>query len=67
MKILIIVLFLVGLCLVLLGITMLIKKGGKFPDTHIGRNQEMKKRGINCANTTDALERKEYNPVKIDD
>ena len=59
----IIVAILLGIALVGLGITMLIKKDGHFPETHIGRNKAMKKRGINCANTTDRLERQNYKPI----
>jgi len=36
-----------------LGISLLIKSRGKFPDTHISHNEEMKKRGITCAQKTD--------------
>ena len=36
-----------------LGISMLVKKGGRFPETHISRNREMQKRGIKCAQDTD--------------
>jgi hypothetical protein len=36
-----------------MGIRMLIKTNGKFPETHISRNPEMKKRGISCAQQTD--------------
>lgn len=61
----IIVLILLGIALVGLGITILIKKNGKFPETHIGRNKAMKDRGINCANTTDRLERQNYKPIDI--
>lgn len=61
----IIVVILLGLALIGLGITMLIKKNGKFPETHIGKNKDMKKRGINCANTTDRLERENYKPIDI--
>jgi len=41
------------LVLVLLGIRILIKKKGQFPDTHISHNKEMQKRGITCAQKTD--------------
>lgn len=54
---------LLGIALIGLGITMLIKKNGKFPETHIGKNKAMKERGINCANTTDRLERQNYKPI----
>lgn len=36
-----------------LGIRMLLKPGGKFPETHISRNREMQKRGLTCAQHTD--------------
>lgn len=61
----IIVVILLGIALVGLGITMLVKKNGKFPEIHIGRNKAMKERGIHCANTTDYLDRKNYKPVKL--
>lgn len=31
-----------------LSITIILKKGGRFPVTSIGRNRAMQKRGINC-------------------
>ena len=65
LTIFIIVVILLGLALVGLGLTMLIKKNGKFPETHIGKNKAMKERGIHCANTTDRLERHNYKPVKL--
>jgi hypothetical protein len=36
-----------------LGIRMLLKSNGKFPETHISRNPEMRKRGIVCAQQND--------------
>jgi hypothetical protein len=36
-----------------LGIRLLLKPGGRFPETHISRNKEMQKRGITCAQKTD--------------
>ncbi len=64
-KVFIIVAILLGLAFIGLGITMLIKKNGKFPETHIGRSKAMKERGIHCANTTDRLERENYKPIDI--
>lgn len=61
----VLVFILLGIALVGLGITILIKKNGKFPETHIGKNKAMKERGIHCANTTDQLERQNYRPVDI--
>jgi hypothetical protein len=61
----VITIILLGIALVGLGITILLKKNGSFPETHIGRNKEMKKRGIYCANTTDRMERDNYKPIRI--
>lgn len=64
-KLFIIVLILVGLSLVALSIGILLKRG--FPETHIGRNRRIKEKGIHCANTTDANERRNYQPVENDE
>lgn len=57
---------LLGIALIGLGISILIKKNGHFPEIHIGRNKAMQKRGIHCANTTDRLERENYKPIQLD-
>lgn len=57
----IIVLILVGIALLLLSIGILLKRG--FPEIHIGRNKHMRDRNINCANTTDAEERRNYKAI----
>lgn len=36
-----------------LGLKMLIRKNGRFPETHINQNKEMQKRGLSCAQKTD--------------
>ncbi|HIX04460.1 MAG TPA: hypothetical protein H9863_10165 [Candidatus Odoribacter faecigallinarum] len=59
-----IVVVLLAIALAGLAITILVKKGGKFPEIHIGRNKAMKKLGIHCANTTDRLERENYKPIE---
>lgn len=65
LTIFIIVVILIGLSLIGLGISLLVKKNGKFPETHIGKNKAMKDRGITCANTTDRQERQNYKPVDL--
>ncbi|BAX79427.1 hypothetical protein [Labilibaculum antarcticum] len=37
-------------------ITILIKKNGKFPELHLGKNEDLKKRGIGCATSQDKME-----------
>ncbi len=49
LKLFIISLLLTVVSAVFLGIRILFKPGGRFPETHISRNPEMKKRGITCA------------------
>jgi hypothetical protein len=49
LKLLILSLVFLALATAGLGIRMLLKSGGRFPDTHISQNKEMKKRGISCA------------------
>lgn len=38
------------------GIRILLEKGGKFPNLHIGSNQHLKERGVTCAQTFDKME-----------
>ncbi len=49
MKILILTLILLFLAIALLGVKVFFVKGGRFPNTHIHNNPEMRKRGISCA------------------
>lgn len=49
LKILIISILFVGLSFLLMSIRLLIIKGGKFPDTSVSGNRELRKRGISCA------------------
>jgi hypothetical protein len=53
LKLLILSAIFLTLAAVGMGIRMLIKTNGKFPETHISRNPEMRKRGIKCAQQTD--------------
>jgi len=54
-------LILVSVVLLALGfigfaITILIKKNGQFPETHIGKTDFLKKEGVTCATSQDKLE-----------
>jgi hypothetical protein len=53
LKLLLISAVLLALALAGMAITILVKPKGRFPDTHIGHNREMRKRGITCAQHTD--------------
>ncbi|MCX6334632.1 MAG: hypothetical protein NT092_10060 [Bacteroidia bacterium] len=52
-KLLIISGLILVLAIILMGIRILLKPKGQFPDTHISHNNEMQKRGITCAQKTD--------------
>ncbi len=41
------------ICLTLLCANILLKKNGKFPNTHVGSNPTLRKNGIKCAQTQD--------------
>ena len=49
MATLLLTLAIVGLAVLLLGVKIFFVKGGRFPNTHIHDNAEMRKRGITCA------------------
>lgn len=46
-------LIIVGISIIFLAIGIIVKKKGKFPEIHIGKNKAMAKRGIKCAATQD--------------
>lgn len=48
----------------LLCIKIILQPGGKFSSMHISDSKEMRKRGIHCVQSMDAMERKE-NPHKV--
>ena len=48
-KLLLITFTLLLIAVLIFSITQIVKKKGKFPQTHIGRNKNMAKKGISCA------------------
>jgi hypothetical protein len=48
-KLLLPAILIVAIALLFLGIRMLVQKNGRFPETEVGRNKEMRKLGIQCA------------------
>ena len=48
--IIVISLLVVAIAVVLLSIGIILKKDGKFPNTHIEDSEAMRQRGIRCAN-----------------
>ncbi|HBE42948.1 MAG TPA: hypothetical protein DDW27_17445 [Bacteroidales bacterium] len=52
-KLLIISAIFLILALAGLAVSILLKSSGRFPETHVGHNKEMRKLGIGCARKTD--------------
>lgn len=50
---LLITVLIVAICIALLAVRILLKKGGRFPHTHISGNPAMRKNGISCAQSQD--------------
>ena len=48
MPLFIVSLLAVGLAVLLLAVGIILKKNGRFPNTHIGGNRAMRERGISC-------------------
>lgn len=57
-------LLIIAISIVLLAITILIKKNGRFPNIHVGGNKHMRKRGIKCVQSQDRDARRE-NPMRV--
>ena len=58
LKGLLITLIIVGISMAFLAIKLIVKKNGRFPNTHIGHSAAMRKRGITCVQSMDAMERR---------
>lgn len=56
LKVMLLAVVIIGLAVAGLAIQMLLKKDGKFPNTHIGGNKYMKANGVSCAQTDDKIE-----------
>lgn len=69
LKLVILVIVLMAFVVAALATKILLKKGGEFPNTHIGGNKYLKSKGISCAQTEDKIEqakaRKELRFKKI--
>jgi len=69
LKVVLLAIVIMGLVFAGLAVQMLLKKGGKFPNTHVGSNKFLKSKGVTCAQTDDKMEqakvRKELRYKKI--
>ncbi len=60
-QIFIITTVLVLISIMILGFNIFFTKKGKFPETRIGHNKTLRKKGIYCPRTLDTLDRKACN------
>lgn len=54
----------IAISIALLAIKIIIKKNGRFPNTHVGGNKEMRRRGIKCVQSQDRDARRQ-NPMAV--
>ena len=64
LKIFLLTLLVISVSLLFLCVKLLLKKNGRFPNTHVSGSKEMRKRGIGCVQSQDAAMRRE-NPKAI--
>lgn len=63
-KTLLFTLIIIAASVALLSITIIIKKNGRFPNTHVGGSKAMRKRGIKCVQSQDKDARRD-NPMAV--
>lgn len=56
LKVMLLAAVLLAMAMAGLALKILVKKGGKFPNTHISGNKYLKRQGIYCSQTQDRLE-----------
>jgi len=61
LKITLIAVVLVLLAVLALAVRIIFIKEGKFPETHISRNAEIRRRGIHCVKSMDRMEQAKIN------
>lgn len=59
-------LLIIAICVALLAIKVIIKKNGRFPNTHVGGNKAMRQRGIKCVQSQDRDARRD-NPMAVEE
>ncbi len=58
-------LIIISISVLLLGIKLFFSKEESFPETHIGNNKAMKKKGISCIKSQDLEERNKKNIFEL--
>lgn len=66
-KIILLSVALVAIAMFGLAVRILLKKGGKFPNTHVSGNRYLKQQGIYCTQTQDRMEQAKARKEKVFD
>ena len=64
LKTILVAVLIVAICIALLSVKILLKKNGRFPNTHVSGNKALRKQGIGCVQSQDREARK-TNPHAI--
>ena len=71
LKVILLSVGLVAIAIIGMAITIIVKKNGKFPNTHVSGNKHLKKEGVTCAQSQDKLaqrkawKKEKYNKIKF--
>ena len=57
LKVFLFTVIILGVCMLFLCIHILLKKNGRFPNTHVSSSKAMRQRGIGCAQSQDYMAR----------
>jgi hypothetical protein len=67
LKVILLAIGLLGIAMLGMAIRIVLKKGGRFPNTHVSGNRYLKRKGVYCAQTQDKLaQRSAQKEVKYD-
>jgi hypothetical protein len=58
-KVVLLAVVLMAIVMIGLAAKILLRRGGKFPNTHVSGNKYLKKNGVYCSQTQDKLEQRE--------
>ena len=64
LKTILITVLIVAICIALLSVKILLKKNGRFPNTHVSGNKALREKGIGCVQSQDR-EARRTNPHAI--
>lgn len=61
-KTILLALLVLAVCIVLMSVTILLKKNGRFPNTHVSGSRALRDRGITCIQSQDFEMRHKQHP-----